>query len=109
MRMLKYKSIVSYGIAFMEIIGEGEKLIMINPTTNELLKKVDSAYTLCNVVSKRARQLVEGAHPLTECNSGKPVSIAAKEVCEGKVTYDRIKSVPKKKCIIDESMFESGN
>lgn len=80
---------------------------MINPTTNELLKKVDSTYTLCNVVSKRARQLVEGAHPLTECNSAKPVSIAAKEVLEGKITYVRNKSVLKKKRNMDTYIFES--
>ena len=80
---------------------------MIKPTTNELMRRVDSTYTLCNVVGKRARQLVEGAHPLTESSSAKPVSIAAKEVCEGKITYVRIKSVLKKKRNKDTSIFES--
>jgi len=80
---------------------------MIKPTTSELMKRVDSTYTLCNAVGKRARQLVDGAHPLTECNSAKPVSIAAKEICEGKITYVRIKSVPKKKRNEDASMYES--
>ena len=65
---------------------------MMNPTVSELMKKVDSTYTLCNVVGKRARQLVEGARPLTGCNSGKPVSIATNEVREGKLTYVRNKS-----------------
>ncbi len=65
---------------------------MIKPTISELMKKVDSTYTLCNVVGKRARQLVDGAHPLTGSKSGKPVSIATNEVSEGKVTYTRIKS-----------------
>ncbi|KUO71802.1 MAG: hypothetical protein APF77_16975 [Clostridia bacterium BRH_c25] len=82
---------------------------MIKPTTKELMKKVDSTYTLCNIVGKRARQLVEGAYQLTECNSAKPVSIAAKEVCEGKITYVRNKIVLKKKRNQDESMFESCN
>lgn len=80
---------------------------MIKPTTNEMMKRVDSTYTLCNVVGKRARQLVDGAPPLTECNSAKPVSIAAKEVCEGKISYVRIKSVPKKKRNENTSIFES--
>lgn len=65
---------------------------MIDPTVTELMKKVDGTYTLCNVVGKRARQLVDGALPLTGCKSKKPVSIAANEVNEGKVTYVRNKS-----------------
>jgi len=80
---------------------------MINSITSELMKRVDSTYTLCNVVGKRARQLVDGANPLTGCNSAKPVSIAAKEVCEGKITYVRIKSVPKKERNKDTRIFES--
>ena len=68
---------------------------MIKPTTSELMKRVDSTYTLCNVVGKRARQLVDGAHPLTGSSSGKPVSIATNELTEGKLTYVRNKSVLK--------------
>jgi len=60
---------------------------MINATTKELLKKVDSTYTLCNMVGKRARQLIDGAEQLTSCSSKKPVSIAASEIGEGKITY----------------------
>ncbi|HYF83622.1 MAG TPA: DNA-directed RNA polymerase subunit omega [Clostridia bacterium] len=65
---------------------------MMNPTISELLTKVDSTYTLCNVVGKRARQLVGGDHPLSKCNSGKPVSIATNEVNDGKLIYTRNKS-----------------
>jgi len=64
---------------------------MISPTISELIKKVDSTYTLCNIIGKRARQLVDGALPLTVCNSKKPVSIATKEINEGKLTYIQIK------------------
>jgi DNA-directed RNA polymerase subunit omega len=64
---------------------------MINPTLSELLKKVDNTYTLCNVIGKRARQLVDGDNPLTTCNSNKPVLIATCEVGEGKLIYARIK------------------
>jgi DNA-directed RNA polymerase subunit omega len=65
---------------------------MMHPTISELLKKVDSTYTLVNVVGKRARQLVDGAHPLTKSNSAKPVSIATNEVNDGKLIYARNKS-----------------
>lgn len=65
---------------------------MINPPINELLKKVDNKYELCAIVSKRARQLVDGAHPQTEYNSKKPVTIATYEFYEGKINYDRTQS-----------------
>ena len=70
---------------------------MINPPINELLNKVDNAYELCAVVSKRARQLVEGAHPLTEYISKKSVSIASNELYEGKITIVRSKDDFKQK------------
>lgn len=56
------------------------------------MEKVDGTYTLCNVVGKRARQLVDGADPLAGLSSGKPVSVATREVYEGKLTYTRAKS-----------------
>lgn len=62
---------------------------MMNPTLSELMKKVDNTYTLCNLVGKRARQLVDGAHPLAVGSSKKSVSIATSEVSEGKITYVR--------------------
>jgi len=65
---------------------------MIKPTISDLMRKVDSTYTLCNVIGKRARQLVDGAHPLTGCDSAKPVSIATNEVNDGKLTYVRFRS-----------------
>ena len=61
----------------------------MNATTKELLKRVDSTYTLCNLVGKRARQLIDGAEQLTGCSSKKPISVAAKEVTEGKITYTK--------------------
>lgn len=65
---------------------------MINPPLSELMKRVDTKYTLCIVVAKRARQLLDGAHSLIKCNSKKPVTIAVNEVNEGKLTYVRIKA-----------------
>lgn len=60
---------------------------MMNPTMSELLKKVDNTYTLCNLVGKRARQIVDGAHPLAGGNPNKYVTVATNEVAEGKITY----------------------
>ena len=57
-----------------------------------LLKHVDSKFTLVNVVTKRAKQLNNGAPPLTEnSNPNKPVSTAFNEVSQGKIPYHRVK------------------
>ena len=68
-----------------------EDHIMMKPTMSELLKKVDNTYTLCNLVGKRARQIVDGAHPLTGGNPAKYVTVATNEVGEGKIMYERSK------------------
>lgn len=65
---------------------------MIDPSINELMKKVDSRYTLVVATSKRARQLTDGAHKLTKCSSEKTVTIAINEINENKITYVRTKS-----------------
>jgi DNA-directed RNA polymerase subunit omega len=57
-----------------------------------LLAHVDSKFTLVNVVTKRAKQLTNGAPPLTDrVNSNKPVSTAFNEVSGGKIAYRRMK------------------
>lgn len=60
---------------------------MIYPPINELMKKVDSRYTLCNVVAKRARQMLDAAHQLAEGDSEKPITAATNEFYEGKLIY----------------------
>jgi DNA-directed RNA polymerase subunit omega len=53
---------------------------------------VDSKFSLVNVVTKRAKQLNNGAPPLTErVNPNKPVSTAFNEVRLGKIPYKRTK------------------
>ncbi len=69
-----------------------KKLSMIEPGISSLLDKVDSRYTLVVAAAKRARQITEGAHKLTECDSEKPVTIAINEIDEQKITYIRTKS-----------------
>ncbi len=65
---------------------------MIEPPINSLMTKVDSRYTLVVAAAKRARQLADGAHKLTKCNSDKPVTIAINEINEDKITYVRTRS-----------------
>lgn len=65
---------------------------MIDPTIDSLMEKVDSRYTLCVLVGKRARQLKSGANKLTECNSKNEVIVALNEVNENAITYVRTKN-----------------
>ena len=60
---------------------------MINPSVVDLLKKVEDRYSLVIVTSRRARQIIDGAVPLTTVPSNKPLTIARNEVNEGKISY----------------------
>ena len=60
--------------------------MLIEPTIDELLEKVDSKYSL--VV---AAELVDGADPLEKAASNKPVSIALKEIGHDKIVYEQTK------------------
>ena len=66
---------------------------MIYPTLSDLLLKVDSKYTLCVAVSKRARQIVDGEAKLTKTPSNKPVTVAVNEIAEGRIVYERLPHV----------------
>lgn len=62
---------------------------MLYPSVNDLLKKVDSRYTLVMMISKRARQIVDGDEPLVNTDSNKPVTIAVHEIYQDKIEYLR--------------------
>ncbi len=59
------------------------------PGIQTLIKKADSAYTLVEMVAKRARQLVDGAQPLIEGTENKPIAAAIEEIQRGLITYHR--------------------
>ncbi|MBR3132504.1 MAG: DNA-directed RNA polymerase subunit omega [Clostridia bacterium] len=59
---------------------------MVNPTINELLDVIDDRYKLVIVTSKRARQLSNGDKPLTDKEEPNSVTLAAREIAEGKVS-----------------------
>ena len=64
---------------------------MLYPSINGLLENIDSRYSLVMVVSKRARQLVDGDKPSIDYKLSKPVSIALHELANDKVEYTKPK------------------
>jgi DNA-directed RNA polymerase subunit omega len=63
-----------------------EEYKMLYPPVADLLKNVDSRYLLVNVVAHRARQIALEAETFKEDLSDKPVTLAIREVAEGKLT-----------------------
>ena len=59
---------------------------MLYPPVADLLKNVDSRYLLVNVVATRARQIAEEAEELQEELTDKPVTLAIREVADGKLS-----------------------
>ncbi len=58
--------------------------MMLKPPMKELLSQVPSRYMLVNVVAQRARQVASEAEDEGLPLEDKPVSIALREVAEGK-------------------------
>ena len=56
------------------------------PPVADMLKHVDSRYLLVNVVAHRARQIATEAENFGEELTDKPVTLAIREVAEGKLT-----------------------
>lgn len=61
---------------------------MLYPPVANMLKHVQSRYLLVNVVAQRARQISEEAEAFNEELPEKPVTLAIREVAEGKLTAD---------------------
>ncbi len=59
---------------------------MLYPPVADLLKNVDSRYLLVNVVAQRARTIASEAEEYQEELTDKPVTLAIREVAEGKLT-----------------------
>lgn len=58
---------------------------MLYPAMADLLKNINSRYLMVNVVARRARQLSIEAENFHEPLSDKPVTLAIREVAEGKL------------------------
>jgi DNA-directed RNA polymerase subunit omega len=59
---------------------------MLYPPVADLLKNVDSRYLLVNVVAQRARQIASEAEEFQEELTDKPVTLAIREVADGKLS-----------------------
>ena len=59
--------------------------MMLYPAMKDLLNQVPSRYELVNVVACRARQIASEAEANGEPLDDKPVSIAIREVADGKL------------------------
>jgi len=63
--------------------------MMVKPSVAELLTKSKNRYELVIATSKRARQIAMGDKPLTDVKEISPVTLAANEIAEGKVTIEK--------------------
>ena len=59
---------------------------MLYPPVADLLHNIDSRYLLVNVVAQRARQIAEEAEQLQQELPEKHVTLAIREVADGKLT-----------------------
>ena len=59
---------------------------MLYPPVADMLKHVSSRYLLVNVVAQRARQIASQAEEAQEELTEKPVTLAIREVAEGKLS-----------------------
>ena len=59
--------------------------MLVKPTMESLLKKVESRYTLSILAAKRARQLVNGALPLSTSDTPNFVTLACEEIVKGRI------------------------
>ena len=61
---------------------------MVDPSTDDLLKKVDSRYGLVVLAAKRARELLDGDELKVKAVSAKNVTNAMAEIVDGKISYE---------------------
>ena len=59
--------------------------MLVYPKMENLLPKAENRYTLAILVAKRARQLVDGARPMTESDSPNLVTVACEELAVDRV------------------------
>ena len=63
---------------------------MINPSVYKLKKITGDRYSLVVITSKRAREIIDGDEPLVNIKSNKSLTIAIKEVNEGKIEFEKV-------------------
>ncbi len=60
--------------------------MIVKPSVNELLTRAKNRYELVIATARRARQIANGDEPKTNVREESPVTLAANEIAEGKVT-----------------------
>ena len=65
---------------------------VIYPSIDEMLKNVDSRYSLVILAAKRARQLREGQAAGDNTSIFKEVTSALEDIAAGKITFERTKN-----------------
>ena len=60
--------------------------MMLYPAMNKLTSYVPNRYMLVNVVARRAREIASEAEAQQEALTEKPVTLAIREVAEGKLS-----------------------
>lgn len=63
--------------------------MMIEPPIDKLIKKAECRYALVIGVANRAKQLATSEAEYLEATHQKPISVAAKEVYDGRVIITR--------------------
>lgn len=78
---------------------------------DELIQMVDSRYSLVTIVSRRARQIIDGSDILVRTPTIKPVAIAIEEFYEGKYQpiydYDQYKKNLEESTVSNELQADS--
>ena len=62
--------------------------MLVEPSLDELLTKVDNKFELVTLALKRARQINDGDPSIEHYNAAKPVSMALQEIAKGEVYVD---------------------
>lgn len=68
--------------------------MLVYPKMENLLPKAENRYTLAILVAKRARQLVDGARPMTDTDSPNLVTVACEELA-----LDRVRGLKGQKTV----------
>lgn len=80
---------------------------------DELIDMVDSRYSLVTIVSRRARQIIDGSEVLVKTNTIKPVAIAIEEFYDGKYQpiydYDQYKKNLQETAVSDVQVEENSS
>ena len=66
--------------------------MIVKPSVEELLKNARNRYELAMAISKRARQIVDGAEPKVKTKDNSKITIAAKEFEDKKYIVKHIEN-----------------